>query len=352
MNVFDIKKYLLLFLLFIFYSQNIYSAKIKDLVSIKGVRDNPLIGYGLVIGLNGTGDSNSNVANASLSRMFSSLGINLQQEVTSKNVATVIVTAKLPSFARLGSRLDITVSSVGSAASLGGGNLLMTPLKAADGHVYAVASGAVSIGGIKKGRGKYATVGVVSGGAIVEKEIQLDFNKKKLIRLNIHNLDFTTAARIEKVINSNLGGKFAIASDAATIDIVVPPHYHRRVVPLISIIENFEVSPGNKAKVIINERTGTIVAGGDVLLRNVAISHGNLTIEINDTLDEGRSVSSVQGSAEKNKSKGSIYLMEDKTSLSNLIKALNSLGAKPDDIISIFQTLKKNGAISGEVEFI
>ena len=316
-----------------------HSAKIKDIVSVKGVRKNPLIGYGLVIGLNGTGDNGGEVTNSSLIRMFKNLGLDPHKEVASKNVAAVIVTAKLPSFARLGQKVDVSVSSVANATSLAGGTLLVTPLKGGDGHVYAVASGAVSIGGLIQGS-KHATTALIPGGAFVEKEMGLEFNSKKSIRLSLHNPDFTTAARVEKVINRSLGGKFAIANDATTIDVMVPPHYHRKVVPLISIIENFNVNPSHKAKIVINERTGTIVAGGDVLLRNVAVSHGGLSIEIKDSQEvpEGQ--------------KESFYFMDKGTSLNDLVKALNGLGARPEDIISIFQTLRGNGAIAGEIELM
>ena len=329
----------IVFYLIILIVQNLYAVKIKDIVSVKGARRNPLIGYGLVIGLNGSGDSDGGIANPSLTRMFKKLGVNFKKEAASKNVAAVIVTAKLPPFARLGQKIDVTVSSVANASSLGGGTLLMTPLKAGNDEVYAVASGPVSVGGLDQGK-KHGTTGIISGGGVVEKELDLDFNKKKLLRFSLHNSDFTTAARVEKVINTNLGGKFAIASDATTIDLVVPPHYHRKVVPLISIIENFDVNPSFKSKVVVNERTGTIVAGGDVLLRNIAISHGDLTLEVNG----------VGGTTKNDKKK--FYMMNEGISLSNLVKALNALGADPEDIISIFQALKTNGAISGEIEFI
>ena len=326
-------------LIFLFMISNSYSAKIKDLVSIKGVRENPLIGYGLVIGLNGTGDKGGSITNSSLARMFKNLGLNPKQEAASNNVAAVVVTAKLPAFARLGQKIDVTVSSVANASSLGGGTLLITPLKGGDSSVYVVASGTVSIGGLTRGS-KHATTALIPNGGIVEKEIGLEFNNKKSIRLGLHHPDFTTAARIQRIINSNLGGKFAIANDATTIDVMIPPYYYRKVVSLVSIIENFKVNPSKKAKIVINERTGTIVAGGEVLLRNVAISHGNLTVEIKDNKE------STDGK------KDSFYMMDKGSSLKDLVKALNGLGAKSEDIISIFQTLKSNGSITGEIELI
>lgn len=317
---------------------SVQSSRLKDLVTIKGVRENPLIGYGLVIGLKGTGDGGGEITNSSMKLMFQKLGLNPQREISSKNVASVIVTAKLPSFGRLGQKLDITVSSIGDASSLAGGTLLVTPLKGGDGNVYAVANGAISIGGLKKGA-EFPTSGRVINGGTVEKEIAMDFDKKNSLRLALNNSDFTTAARIEKTINEELGGKYAIARDATTIDLVVPVNYQRNVVQLLAIIENFRVFTDNKAKIIINEKTGTIVAGGDILLNPVAISHGNLTIEI-----KGES-----GASDK---PNHLYYVDQKGTLNDLVKSLNALGATPEDLISIFQTLKSNGALVAELELI
>lgn len=328
----------LLLTLFLFSSLIFSSTRIRDLVQVKGVRENPLIGYGLVIGLNGSGDGGGEITNSSLKRMFQKLGLNPQAELSSKNVAAVIVTAKLPPFARTGQRIDLTVSSIGDASSLAGGTLLITPLKAGDGNIYAVGSGAVSIGGLTKGA-RFATTASIPNGATIEKELALNFNDKKSIRLSLNHSDFTTSARIERIINRELGGVFAKAADATTIDVIVPPHYHRKVVPLISIIENLKVNSAAKAKIVINEKTGTIVAGGNMLIRSVAISHGNLSIEVKNAQGGG-------SGSEK------LYMIEKSTTLNELVKALNTLGATPEDLISIFQTLKRNGAIAGDIEFI
>jgi len=321
---------------------NVYaSSRIKDLVSIKGVRTNSLIGYGLVIGLNGTGDGGGEITNTSLKRMFQKLGLNPQKEISSKNVAAVIVTAELPPFARLGQKLDVKVSSIGDASSLGGGTLLMTPLKAGDGNVYVVANGSVSIGGLTKGA-KFATTGRIPDGGIVEREIELEFNKKKSIRLSLNTPDFTTAARIEKVINRELGGKFAIANDATTIDLIIPTQYQRQVVELIALIENFQVNADQAAQIVINERTGTIVAGGEVVLKPVAISHGDLVVEIGGN---------GAGAASK-KAGQAVHFVPGNTTLNDLVKALNAIGAGPEDLISIFQALKENGSLIGTLKFI
>ncbi|MFW5887905.1 MAG: flagellar basal body P-ring protein FlgI [Bacteriovoracia bacterium] len=315
--------------------------RIKDLVTIKGVRENPLIGYGLVIGLNGTGDGGGEITNSSLKRMFQKLGLNPQREVSSKNVAAVIVTASLLPFARAGQKIDVTVSSIGDASSLAGGTLLMTPMKAGDGSVYAVASGQISIGGLEKGA-KFPTTGRIANGATVEQELELSFNKKKALRLNLKNPDFTTAARIEKVINTELGGKFAIAADSSTIDLIIPSHYQRKVVELIALVENYKVNTDSVAQVVINERTGTVVAGGDVTLKEAAISHGDLVIEIKG---EG-------GGGNNKKSGKAVHFVKQSTSLNDLVKALNALGATPEDIIAIFQALKQNGSLIGDLKFI
>lgn len=321
---------------------NSYSStatRLKDLVSIKGVRENPIIGYGLVVGLDGTGDGGGEITNTALKRMFQQLGLNPQNEVSSNNVASVIVTANLPAFAREGQRIDVTVSSIGSASSLAGGTLLVTPLKGGDGNIYAITSGPISIGN-SSGQG-LTTTATLPRGAIVERELQYNFDTKDSIRLSLHHPDFTTAARVEKTINSELGGKFASARDATTLDLVVPTYYQRRVVQLMALIENFTVHTDQKARIVINERTGTIVAGGEVKLRPVAISHGDLTIEINNQT----------GTGDANQ-EGSLIYMEERPSLNDLVQSLNAIGADPDDIISIFQALRRNGSLIGEIEMI
>ncbi len=337
------KYFILLFTIIL--SSNIFSksavARLKDLVTIKGVRQNPIVGYGLVVGLNGTGDSGGEITNASLLRMFQKLGLNPKNEISSKNVAAVIVTAKLPPFARIGQRVDTTVSSIGDASSLAGGNLLVTPLKAGDGNVYAVASGSISIGGLNKGK-SFATVGNIPDGAIVEKELDLKFDEKKSIRMGLKIPDFTTSARIQKTINKELGGKFAISRDSATIDLIIPVNYQRKVVELIAILENFKIAVDSIAKIVINEKTGSIVAGGDIVLRPVAIAHKNLTIEIGEGNKGG-----------KKKDKGdSFYHIKDSSTLNDLVQGLNAFGADPEDIITIFQLLKRNGSLMAEIEMI
>ncbi|MBY0517732.1 MAG: flagellar basal body P-ring protein FlgI [Bacteriovoracaceae bacterium] len=314
------------------------SNRLKDLVSVKGVRDNPIIGYGLVIGLNGTGDGGGEITNTSLKKMFQTLGLNTQKEITSKNVAAVIVTAKLPAFGRVGQKMDVIVSSIGDASSLAGGTLLVTPLKGGDGNIYAVASGPLSIGGMNKGK-KNGTTGRISDGAVVERELEIAFNDKKSLRLALKKPDFTTAARVEKVINQELGGKYATAADATTIDLIIPTQYEKKVVELIAQVENFRVIADSSARIVINERTGTIVAGGDIVLKKVALSHGDLVLE-------------VKGGENASGKPQAIHLIDKSTTLNDLVKALNVIGTSPEDLISIFQALKENGALVADIELI
>jgi flagellar P-ring protein precursor FlgI len=330
-----------IFLIALIISSQAYAvpSRLKDLVSVKGVRENPILGYGLVIGLNGTGDAGGEIVNSSLKKMLEKLGLNPKSEVSSKNVAAVVVTAKLPPFARVGQKIDLIISSIGDASSLAGGTLLITPLKGGDGSIYAVASGPLSIGGLKKGA-KFATTATIPGGASVEKEIQTEFEKKNALRLSLNNADFTTAARIEKVINEELGGKYASARDSVTVDLIVPVQYERNIVQLMAIVENFKVNPDNKAKIVINERTGTVIAGGDVMVSPVSIAHADLTIEVKS---EG---------GEKSNKPNALYFMEKGTTLNELVKSLNAFGVTPEDLISIFQALKKDGALVGEIEII
>jgi flagellar P-ring protein precursor FlgI len=313
------------------------SSRLKDLVTFRGVRENSLIGYGLVIGLNGTGDGGGEITNTSLKKMFQTLGLNPQKEVTSKNVAAVIVTAKLPAFGRMGQKLDVTISSIGDASSLAGGTLLVTPLKGGDGQIYAVANGALSIGGLERGK-KLATTGRIPDGGIIEKEIEMSFNDKKALRMALNNPDFTTAARIERTINQELGGKYATASDATTIDVIIPTFYERKVVELVANIENYKVIADAAAKIVINERTGTLVAGGDIVLKKSAVSHRDMVLEVKGG-DEGSGKKIIQA-------------MEQTTTINDLVKALNALGTTPEDLISIFQALKQNGSLLAEIELI
>ena len=316
------------------------AARLKDIASVKGVRENVLIGYGVVVGLKGTGDSGTDVTGQSLARLFSKLGLDVQGNagIKSKNAAAVIVTAKLPPFARSGNRIDVTVSSIGDSSSLEGGVLLVTPLKAGDQNVYAIAQGPVSIGAVADGTTKnFPTVGRVVSGASIEKDVDSNFSGKKSFRLSLHNPDFTTAARLAVTINGELGGKFATARDSGTVDVVVPFNYEGNTVELLAALESMQVNVDGKAKVVLNERTGTIVMGERVTLSPVAIAHGDLSIEV-----KGGSGS------------GSDRLVELKgsASVSDLVKSLNALGVQPRDLTAIFQALRETGALQADLEIL
>jgi flagellar P-ring protein precursor FlgI len=314
------------------------AARIKDIASIRGVRENQLIGYGLVVGLKGTGDGKSEFTTKSLLRMFDRLGMKIDnKDLVSKNVAAVIVTAKLPPFAKAGNPLDVTVSAIGDSSSLQGGTLLQTPLRAANEEIFAVAQGTVSIGG--EGKDLHLTAGRIPNGALIEKDIQADFSNRKMFRLTLHNPDFTTAARMALTINKELGGYFASAKDSGTIDLVTPFAYENKGVELLATIESMEVNPDGRAVVIVNEKTGTVVIGDRVRISKVALSHGSLSVKVQDPKDSKKTVEEKVG------------LIEG-VSVGELVQSLNKLGVTPKDLISILQSIKAAGALHGELEVL
>jgi len=328
---------------------NAKSARLKDIASVKGVRENILIGYGVVVGLKGSGDSSTDVTSQSLGRLFGKLGLDVQDgaNVKSKNAAAVIVTAKLPPFSRVGNKLDVTVSSIGDSKSLEGGILLVTPLRAGDQNVYAVAQGPVSIGAVNDGStSNFPTVGSVVAGATIERDLESDFSGKKNFRLALHNPDFTTSARVSVLVNAKLGGKYATSRDSGTVDIVVPFNYEGKSVELLATLENIDVVVDQKSKVILNERTGTVVIGNNVSILPVAISHGDLTIQISAPPVEGRQPAATDGK------EASLIEINDGSTVSNLVKTLNAMGVRPKDLTAIFQTLRKLGALQADLEIM
>ncbi len=316
------------------------AARIKDIANVRGVRDNQLIGYGIVVGLKGTGDSKNEFTNKSMFRLFDKVGMKLEdKEVASKNVAAVLITATLPPFARAGNRIDITVNSIGDASSLAGGTLVQSPLRAADQQVYAVGQGALLIG---SGADVHPTVGRLPNGAIIERDVGEDFTNKKMFRLTLHNPDFTTAARLAKRINMDLSGKYASAKDAGTVDIIVPTSYEGKAVELLAAIETLDVAPDIRARVVVNEKTGTVVIGDNVKISRVAISHGDLTVKV-----EGTSKSKGKDQAGER-----VAVLDTGTSVGDLVKALNTFGVSPKDLITILQNLKAAGALQAELEIL
>jgi flagellar P-ring protein precursor FlgI len=330
----------ILLLLIIFASQMASAARLKDIASIRGVRENQLIGYGLVVGLKGTGDGKSEFTSKSLARMLDKLGIKLENaDIQSKNVAAVIVTATLPAFAKAGNPIDITVSSIGDASSLQGGTLLQAPLRAANEQVFAVAQGTVVIGG--DGKDMHLTSGRIPNGAMIEKDIQSDFATRKMFRLTLHNPDFTTAARSVLTINRELGGMYASAKDGGTIDIITPASYENRGVELLATIETIQINPDTRAVVIVNEKTGTVVIGDKVKISKVAVAHGGISVKVGS-----------ESKDKKDLKEEKIAVLDTGVSVGDLVQSLNKLGVSPKDLVTLLQAIKAAGALHGELEIL
>ena len=345
------------------------ASRIKDLVEFEGIRENQLVGYGLVVGLNGTGDSlnNAPMTKQSLQALLERLGVNTREtNLRTANVAAVMVTGNLPPFATQGTRMDITVSAIGDAKSLQGGTLLVTPLIAADGNTYAVGQGPVAIAGFKA-EGEAAsitrgvpTVGRIANGAIIEREVKYALKDRRTLRLALRNPDLTTAKRIAASINAYTSEKTALAIDPATVRLNVPYSYRGDLISLLTDIEQLRIKPDQQAKVIIDEDTGIIVMGRDVKISTVAISQGNLTITIAETpvvsqpepLSEGGEtvvVPRTQVGVTDDKEKKMAILTAGIT-LRDLVDGLNALGVGPRDMISILQAIKSAGALQAEIE--
>ncbi|MDY0361779.1 MAG: flagellar basal body P-ring protein FlgI [Desulforegulaceae bacterium] len=345
-----------------------FSVRLKDIAQFKGIRSNQLVGYGIVVGLDGTGDkAGTAYTSQAVSNMLKRMGVNVStNDVKPKNVAAVIVTADLPPFARTGDRLDVSVASVGDSQSLSGGTLLMTPLKGADSNVYAVAQGSLVLGGYSAGDGNVGTVknhllvGNIPGGAIVEKEVKVSLEGKKSLMLSLDSPDFTTAVRAAQAINDSTGEKHAKAVDSGGIEINIPQSLKNDVPVFIAAIENLEIETDSIAKVVVNEKTGTIVIGKDVKISKVALTHGGLSITVREQniisqppeLSEGETVVEKEKNVEVNEEERKVMIMEKTASVEELSRALNALGVTPRDMISIFQALKKAGALHAKLEII
>jgi flagellar P-ring protein precursor FlgI len=343
------------------------ASRIKDLANFEGVRQNQLIGYGLVVGLNGSGDTLNNIpfTKQSLTAMLERLGVNIRgQTLRTGNVAAVMVTANLPPFGTQGTRVDVTVSALGDSKSLQGGTLLVTPLLGADGNVYAVAQGSVAIGGfsaegdaakVTKG---VPTVGRISNGALIEREIDFALNRLGQLRMALRNPDFTTAKRIASAVNDFIGQPTAEPLDPSTVQLSIPAKYHGNVVELITEIEQLQVEPDLPAKIVIDERSGVIVMGRDVRVSMVAVAQGNLTVAITETPQvsqpapfsrgQTRVVPRTQVGVTEDGKK--LAMIRDGVSLQHVVDGLNALGIGPRDMISILQAIKASGAIQADIE--
>ncbi len=360
---------IILFLLFLFicsfpvkaYSQVHPEVRLKDLGRIGGVRSNQLVGMGLVVGLQGTGDRGDLVL-AMLGNLVENFGISMSRDdLRSKNAAVVTVICKLPPFARNGENIDVTVSAAGDAKSLEGGVLLQTPLKAATGDVYAVAQGPLSIGGFSAGSSgsrlskNISTTGRIPNGAIVERETAWETDQD-MIRFLLRKPDFTTANRVVSALNQRYGA-VAYATDAGCVEIRIPPQFRRRTSRFIADLEGLYIRPDTVARVVVNERTGTVAMGGDVKISEVAVAHGNLTVSIRvqkavsqpEPFSGGITVPLEQASITAEEERGSLAHLETSATIDDVVKSLNTLGATPRDIITILQAIDNAGALQGEL---
>lgn len=348
-------------------------SRIKDIADFEGVRDNQLIGYGLIVGLNGTGDNIKSVdfAKESLISMLDMIGINARDgQIKAKNVAAVMVTANLPAFARQGSRIDVTVSALGDAKNLLGGTLIATPLKGADGEVYALAQGTVATGAVSAGSQAAGSTSVLKGvptsgriasGAIVEREIPFELESLSNINIALRNPDFTTSRRIADAINAMLGTPNAKAIDPGTVTLNIPAKYSKNIVDLMTKVEQLQIQPDAQAKVVIDEASGIVVIGKDVKINRLAIAQGSLTIKISDvplvsqpepfTLGETIVVNTQLVEVDEQR-EAQMKVLDTGINLQELVDGLNALGVTPRDLISILQAIKASGALQAEIEVI
>lgn len=344
------------------------TSRIKDLATFEGVRENQLVGYGIVVGLNGTGDSLNNApfTKQSLQAMLERMGVNTRgANMRTANVAAVMVTANLPPFSTQGSRIDVAISALGDAKSLQGGTLLVTPLMGADGEVYAIAQGALAVGGFTaKGEGASVTRGVptaarISSGALVEREVEFKLGTMSTVRLALRNPDFTTARRIALAINDLIGVPSAEPIDPSTVRLTLPPKFNGNIVDLITDIEQLAVEPDLPAKVVIDDATGIIVMGQDVRVSTVAVAQGNLTVTVTENPEVSQPNPLAAGQTTvvprtqvtvDDSSKKRIAVVNQSVSLRELVDGLNALGVGPRDMITILQAIKAAGALQAEIE--
>jgi len=341
--------------------------RIKDISTVSGVRSNPLVGYGLIVGLDGTGDGSGPITEQSLRSMLSRLGINIppKQTLQAKNVAAVSIHANLPPFIKKGQTIDITVNSIGGSTSLRGGSLLMTPLRGIDNKIYAIAQGSVIVSGFgaEGTDGSRVVVNVPSsgripGGAIVEKSIETPFGDDSEIVLNLRRADFTTSTRLTEVINNAVGPGTAHSIDAASISVNAPTDAAQRV-SFISFLENLVVNPGDTgAKIIINSRTGTVVIGKHVVILPAAVAHGNLTVTISESTNvsqpapfarQGRTVESAQSDISVKQENARMFMVPEGITLKEIVEAVNRVGIAPGDLVAILESLKEVGALRAEL---
>jgi len=344
------------------------ASRIKDIAHINGLRANQLIGYGLVVGLDNTGDRRTTIfTNQSLSNMLEKMGIRVDPNLIKvNNVAAVVVTADLPPFAKAGNKIDVIVSSIGDARSLQGGTLLFTPLRGADGEVYALAQGPVLLGGyVAAGAGaqtqkNHVTAGRLVNGATIERELHVQAISSDSVVISLKSPDFTTAKRLADRVNEAFSST-AFPKDGATITITIPAEHKSNPIGFISAIENLDVNPGTFSKIVVNEKTGTVVIGENVRIQTVAVSHGNVSVQIKEDAkvsqpmpfsERGRTVVTPDTKMRVEEEKGKFFVMESGVTIKDLVAALNAIGVSARDVISILQAIKASGALHAELEVL
>lgn len=345
------------------------SARLKDIASVQGVRPNQLVGYGLVAGLSGTGESNSKFTEQSFRSMLNNFGIKIPENISIKisDVAPVVVHAEMPPFAKPGQQIDVTVSAIGEAESLRGGSLLQTMLKGLDGNVYAIAQGSLVVGGLgvegadgSRVTVNTPTVGRIANGAIVEREIPSDFNLTDNITFNLDRADFTTAKNVADTINSVYGNGSAVAQDSVSIKVSAPRDPNKRV-EFMSALENLDINEGiEEARIVVNSRTGTIVVGSNVKLKPVAVTHGGLTVTVNEDptvsqpnpFTQGQTAVIPNSNINVEEQQGRMFKFDTGTTLDDLVRAVNEVGLAPGDLMSVLEALDQAGAIEGRLVII
>jgi flagellar P-ring protein precursor FlgI len=358
----------LILLLSLCWVETTHAVRLKDIAEINGIRKNQMVGYGLVVGLDGSGDGKKAIFTLqSMTSMLEKMGITVDRnDIQVKNVAAVMGTATLPPFARRGNRLDVLVSSIGDAKNLQGGTLMLTPLKGLDGKIYAMAQGPVNTGGFgASGESStvvknFPTVGRVLSGAIIEREVPNNFKDSSTLIFSLHNPDIITASRVIDVINAQFATPVAHAADPGTIEIQVPDQYIGNTVPLLATLSELSVNPDAKARVVINERTGTVVMGEQVRISTIAIAHGNLSIVVRENTNvsqplpfsDGRTVTSPNTQINVQEDGSKLIVVPKGISLGDVVNALNALGVTPRDLIAIFQAIKAAGALQADLEVI
>ncbi|WP_028575777.1 flagellar basal body P-ring protein FlgI [Desulfonatronovibrio hydrogenovorans] len=350
-----------------FFPEQAHSVRLKDIANFGGVRTNQLVGYGLVVGLSGTGDRRSDQATVrSVVNMLESMGVSVDRgNLQFRNVAAVIVTADMPASARSGSRLDVTISSIGDANSLQGGVLIQTPLKGIDGEIYALAQGPLTLGGFSvEGQAaqvttNITTVGRIPNGAMVEREIPFRFNSQESIQVNLNVHDFSTTSQVMESINASFGQNLAAAKDISTIRVNIPSQFRGNLIPFMAALENIQVSPDSPAKVVVDEKTGTVVIGENVRISRVAVSHGDLNIIVREQpqvfmpapFTEADPVVVPDTDIAVIEEERQLVVIEGAT-INELVEGLNSIGATPRDLITILRTIKAAGALYADLEVI